>query len=233
MPDFADFDTRNYRTVDVATGYDGWSATYDDSVLDAMDLALVERLTEPDWAGVATAADLGCGTGRTGAWLRDRGLTRVDGVDLSPGMLRLADERGAHDRLSLADVRESGLPSDEYDLVIASLIDEHLPELTSLYAEAARLARPGGWCVLAAYHPQFAMVSGMPTHYTDASGEDVAISTHVHLVSDHVRAAAGAGWRLGDMVEGLIDHAWIAAKPKWERFRGHPISAAFAWHLPG
>ena len=232
MLDFSDFDTRNYRTVDVATGYDGWSTTYDDSVLDAMDLALLERLSEPDWADLAVAADLGCGTGRTGAWLRGKGLSRVDGVDLSPEMLGLAGRRAVHDRLVLADVCNSGLPEGKYDLVIASLIDEHLPDLTPFYAEAARLVRPGGWCVPAAYHPQFAMVSGMPTHYTDASGEDVAISTHVHLVSDHVRAAAGAGWHLVDMVEGLVDHTWIMAKPKWERFRGHPISAAFAWHVP-
>ena len=61
---------------------------------------------------------------------------------------------------------------------------------------------------------------------------DVAVSTHVHLVSDHVRAAVGAGWHLVDMVEGLVDHTWIGAKPRWERFRGHPNSTAFAWHLP-
>lgn len=85
MLDFSDFDTRHHRTVDVATGYDGWSTTYDDSVLDAMDLALLERLSEPDGADLAVAADLGCGTGRTGAWLRGKGLSRVDGVDLSRG----------------------------------------------------------------------------------------------------------------------------------------------------
>ena len=130
MLDFSDFDTRNYRTVDVATGYDGWSTTYDDSVLDAMDLALLERLSEPDWADLAVAADLGCGTGRTGAWLRGKGLSRVDGVDLSPGMLGLAGRRAVHDRLVLADVCNSGLPEGKYDLVIASLIDEHLPDLT-------------------------------------------------------------------------------------------------------
>ena len=34
------------------------------------------------------------------------------------------------------------------------------------------------------------------------------------------------------MVEGTVDDTWIAAKPKWERFRGHPVSLALAWHLP-
>src|SRR5699024_12087354 len=103
MLDFSDFDTRNYRTVDVATGYDGWSTTYDDSVLDAMDLALLERLSEPDWADLAGAADLGCGTGRTGAWLRGKGLSRVDGVELSTGMLGVAGRSAEPHRVILED----------------------------------------------------------------------------------------------------------------------------------
>jgi hypothetical protein len=31
------------------------------------------------------------------------------------------------------------------------------------------------------------------------------------------------------MHEGLIDDAWIAKKPKWERYRSHPVSFALAW----
>ena len=41
--------------------------------------------------------------------------------------------------------------------------------------------------------------------------------------------ASGAGWTLAEMREGVIDDRWIALKPKWERFRHHPISVAFAW----
>lgn len=156
----------------------------------------------------------------------------MDGVDLSAGMLALAEKRGAHGTLTRGDVRSTGLPKGSYDLVIASLIDEHLPALDPFYAEAWRLTKPGGHCVLVAYHPQFVMVSGMPTHFTDASGEEVAITTHVHLIGDHVRAALGAGWRLAELAEGLVDDAWVAAKPKWERFRGHPISAVFVWTRP-
>ena len=232
MADFSTFDTRHYRTVDVATGYDGWSTTYEDSVLDAMDLDLLDALTVPDWGVVERAVDLGCGTGRTGAWLRERGVAHVDGVDLSAGMLAPAEKRGAHTTLTRGDVRASGLPGGSYDLAIASLIDEHLPGLDPLYAEAWRLTRPGGYFVLVAYHPQFMMVSGMPTHFTDASGEDVAITTHVHHIGDHVRAALGAGWRMAALEEAVVDEGWVAAKPKWERFRGHPISAAFVWTRP-
>jgi len=31
------------------------------------------------------------------------------------------------------------------------------------------------------------------------------------------------------MDEGVVDDAWIAKKPKWERFRFHPVSFSMVW----
>jgi SAM-dependent methyltransferase len=229
MARFADFDTRGYRMVDVRTGYGQWVETYEDTVKDAMDIALLDELTVPSWGAVRRAADLGCGTGRTAAWLRRHDVAAVDGVDLTPQMLEVARSRGLHERLHEADVRDTGLPGGAYDLVIASLIDEHLPDLRPLYAEAWRLAAPGALFVNVSFHPHFIMVSGMPTHFTSGSGEPIAITTHVHLISDQIAAGIGAGWSLAEMREGVIDDRWLAVKPKWSRFRGHPVSAALVW----
>jgi SAM-dependent methyltransferase len=227
MAEFSRFDTRGYRTVDVRSGYGEWVDTYEQTVQDAMDIELLERLERVDWSG--EVADLGCGTGRTGAWLAERGITTIDGVDLTPEMLARARERGVYRELIEADVAHTGLPADTYDLVVTSLVDEHLADLRPLYAEAARVAKPDGSYVIVGYHPHFIMSSGMPTHYDSASGEPVAIETHVHLFSDHVRAAAAAGWTLAEAQERVIDDAWIELKPKWERQRGTPIAFAFVW----
>jgi len=232
VSDFSDFDTRGYRTVDVRTGYREWAPTYEDTVEDAMDIALLETLTQPSWGELRRAADLGCGTGRTAAWLQGQGVAAIEGVDATPEMLALARGRGAHDRLVEADVTATGLEHAAYDLVIAGLVDEHLAELGPLYGEAWRLAQPGGWFVLVAFHPHFIMASGMPTHFRSAAGEPVAIATHVHLLSDHVTAGLDAGWTLAEMREGVVDERWIALKPRWERLRGHPVSAAFVWRRP-
>ncbi len=207
MADFAPFDTRGYRTVDVRSGYAEWVETYEQTVEDAMDIELLEGLEHVTWAGVA--ADLGCGTGRTGAWLSERGLAAIDGVDLTPEMLELARVRGVYRRLVEGDVAATGLQASEYDLVVTSLVDEHLPRLEPLYAEAHRLARPGGTYVLVGYHPHFIMAAGMPTHFDSASGEPVAIETHVHLLSAHVSAGLDAGWALAEMRERLIEDAWL------------------------
>jgi SAM-dependent methyltransferase len=223
MRSFEAFDTRGYRTVPAREGYDRWAATYEDTVEDSMDLALLERL-DVDWADIGVAADLGCGTGRTGSWLAGRGAGEIDGVDLSPGMLEAARARGVYRSLREAEVAATGLDSAAYDLVISCLVDEHLADLRPLYGEAARIAAPGARFALVGFHPHFIIASGMPTHFDDAeSGEAVAIETHVHLLSDHVAAGLGAGLTL------VVDDEFLALKPKWERFRGHPISFAFVW----
>jgi SAM-dependent methyltransferase len=229
MTDFGVFDARGYRTVDVRTGYGEWVATYEQTVEDAMDIELLGRLREVPWPDVEAAADLGCGTGRTGTWMRGRGVDCIDGVDLTPQMLEVARSRSVYRRLLEGDVAATGLASQEYDLVMTCLVDEHLPELAPLYAEAFRLARSGGTFVLVGFHPHFIMSSGMPTHFDSASGEPIAIDTYVHLLSDHVTAGLDAGWTLVEMRERVIDDAWIALKPKWEALRDQPIAFAVVW----
>jgi SAM-dependent methyltransferase len=227
--DFASFDTRGYRTLGVREGYGGWAATYEASVPEELDLVLLDALSEVAWGELGHAADLGCGTGRTGLWLRSKGVASVDGVDLSPEMLAVAQSRNLYDRLVEADVSATGLEPGVYDLVVSCLVDEHLPRLQPLYREAGRLARPGSLYVLVGYHPHFIMAAGMPTHFRSASGDQIAIETHVHLLSDHVTAGLEAGWTLVEMRERVIDDRWLTLKPKWQRFRHHPISVAFVW----
>jgi SAM-dependent methyltransferase len=229
MPEFSLFDRRGYRTLPTREGYALWSSSYEETVKPDMDRWLLEALQTVAWPDVERAADLGCGTGRTGAWLRARGVRHIDGVDITPEMLARARERDVFDELRVADVCDSGLPAARYDLVTTCLVDEHLSDLAPLYRESARIARPGAAHVLVGFHPFFIMRAGMPTHFDDASGEPLAIETHVHLLGDHVQAALAAGWRLAEMREQVIDARWIAQKASWAAHRGVPISFAFVW----
>ena len=228
--DVARFDRRKYKTVTVREGYGAWAATYEDPVLNLLDLRLLERLEAVPWSAQRRVADLACGTGRIGAWLKERGAEAIEGVDLTPEMLARARAKAVYASLTVADVAATTLAFDSYDLVTAALVDEHLAELGPLYREAARIARPGGYFVLVGYHPFF-LLNGIPTHFDSASGEPLAIECYVHLFSDHVEAAHAAGWRLLEMREGLVDAAWLEHKPKWERYLAQPVSFALAWQL--
>jgi predicted TPR repeat methyltransferase len=137
--EFAPFDTRHYPTLTVQDGYQEWAETYEATVLDLMDIRLLERLRQVDWRAVRRAVDLACGTGRTGQWLRQAGVAHLDGVDFTEAMLQRARATNAYDRLVLRDMTDTGLERGRYDLVTEVLGDEHLPE------PAPCIARRPGW----------------------------------------------------------------------------------------
>jgi SAM-dependent methyltransferase len=226
--EFSPFDNRGYPTLPVRDGYSAWAETYDDTVLDLMDLRVAETLASVGWDEHDQALDLACGTGRLGAWLITKGVAAVDGVDITPAMLERAKTRGVYRDLMTGEAAAVDRTDGLYSLICQSLADEHMADLGPLYAEAYRLAAPGGLFVLLGYHPWFLM-TGMPTHFRDRSGQNLAIESHIHLFADHTEAALKAGWRLAELKEALVDEAWIAAKPKWVAHRGRPISFGWVW----
>ncbi len=228
MVEFSVFDNRHYPTLPVCEGYDAWAASYETTVLDLMDLRVAEQLKTVAWAENSPVLDLACGTGRVGTWLRSKNVSPVDGVDLAPAMLERARARGVYRTLQLGDVANVEAADEAYALVTQSLADEHLRDLRPLYREAARLTRPEGLFVLIGYHPWFLM-TGMAAHFELEPGRPVAIESYVHLFSDHVSAAHPPGWRLQELVEAVVDNAWIEAKPKWTAYLNRPISFAMVW----
>jgi predicted TPR repeat methyltransferase len=79
--------------------------------------ALLARHLSPDASG--RTADLGCGTGLTGLVAKPYSAHLV-GVDLSPGMLRIAEDRGIYDELVQADLCNFLYASVAgFDLIIA------------------------------------------------------------------------------------------------------------------
>ena len=229
MPSFGSFDQRKYLTLPAGEGYARWAASYEETIKHDMDVWLLEELQTVAWNKVRRCADLGCGTGRTAAWLTSKGVAAIDGVDTTPEMLDRARARNVLTSVHLADVSDTGLPAATYDLVTMCLVDEHLTELGPSYAEAARIARDGAAFVLVGFHPFFIMVSGMATHFEGNDGEPVAIETHVHLFSDHVKAAVASGWQLAELREQVIDDRWVKTKASWEAYRDVPISFASVW----
>lgn len=226
--DFSDFDVHKYQTLPVEDGYKEWVKTYEATVQDEMDLRLLSRIRAVSWNQVKVAVDLACGTGRTGVWLKDKGVKEIHGVDITPEMLEFARKRGAHERLLVGDITNTHLGAESYDLSIVVLADEHLQNLFPLYDEAARITKNNGYFVIVGYHPYF-LLNGIITHFHRPGGEPVGIESYVHLFSDHVKAAHNNHWLLVEMDEGIIDDEWVAKKPKWKKYYNRPVSFAMVW----
>lgn len=226
--DFTPFDKRGYPVTTAAEGYGEWAATYEETVAYGLDEWLLPRITAVDWNAAAQAVDLACGTGRTGAWLRGRGVGAIDGVDITPQMLSVAKDKAVYRSLARADITATGLSAGAYNLATMTLADEHQPDLRPVYREAARLLKTGGAFVLVGYHPFFLM-NGVPTHYHRADGEAVTIRSYVHLFSHHHEAGRHAGMILAEFRECVIDEDWLATKPKWRKHLGWPVSFSLVW----
>jgi len=98
--------------------------------------------------------DLGCGYGTAAvAWNREFGAA-VTGITISEKQYRHALEasRGNHDvEFILGDALDSGLAAESFDAVLAVESSEHMPDKAKFFAEARRLLRPGGRCVVVAW----------------------------------------------------------------------------------
>ncbi len=136
-----------------------------DDYADRFDTALVEKLdyTVPQTlarlirrhagedARFDLVSDIGCGTGLFGTELRAH-AGRLEGFDLSAGMLAKAQEKAVYDHLAQADLslpaEASGLfangPQARTDLVGAADVLMYLGDLAEVFPSVARLARPGG-----------------------------------------------------------------------------------------
>jgi SAM-dependent methyltransferase len=100
----------------------------------------------------ATVLDLGCGAGTdlliAAQMVGPEG--HVIGVDMTPGMLRLAmasaREMGVADRIELHEslIESLPLPAAEVDIVISNGVIDLIPDKDAVFAEIDRVLKPGG-----------------------------------------------------------------------------------------
>jgi ubiquinone/menaquinone biosynthesis C-methylase UbiE len=93
--------------------------------------------------------DLGVGTG-LGARAAQQYGARVAGVDLAPGMLRIARQRGVQELIQ-ADIHQLPFQANAFDAVLA-VFALNSTDPKSVLAEAHRVLRPGGRIAAAEWH---------------------------------------------------------------------------------
>jgi SAM-dependent methyltransferase len=96
--------------------------------------------------------DLGCGEGRLGRMLQERGH-RVVSVDVSPTLARLTATHEHAQSVALADMATLPLVSECVDLAIAFMSLQDVDDLRGAVHEAARVLVSGGSLCIAIVHP--------------------------------------------------------------------------------
>jgi SAM-dependent methyltransferase len=137
---------------ELARRYDEWAKDYDTDLERDFEYTghirgaeVLARYVPPS----AKIIDVGCGTGLAAVELARRGFQRIDGFDLSEGMLAEARGQGVYQDLRPAILGEPlDYPTGAYDAAIATGVFSvgHAP--ASGWDEVARMVKPGGYFVL-------------------------------------------------------------------------------------
>jgi chloramphenicol O-acetyltransferase type A len=167
------------RIIDTRDAYARWAPGYD-AAPNPM-LGLVARaLDERVGLSPSRVLELGCGTGRNLAWLAERGAARLVGVDFSQEMLAVAVERLPGAELLCRDLTQPlPLGDQSFDLVVISLVLEHIERPERVLAEAARVLAPGGRLLVLELHPQ-AFAAGKRANFEDEGGDKVLMAAFSH-----------------------------------------------------
>ena len=128
--------------------FDDFSERFDQCLLEDLEYKTPESLRRmlDELPGVpelfANVIDLGCGTGLSGITFRDV-ANRLTGVDLSTGMIEVAEKKDLYDRLESGDITsflEDG--GEGYDLFVASDVLIYLGDLARVFAAVREKAQP-------------------------------------------------------------------------------------------
>ncbi|MDG4832563.1 class I SAM-dependent methyltransferase [Solwaraspora sp. WMMD1047] len=190
------------RRVDTVAGYRVWSATYDEpgNGLFGSEESVVAEILDPLPTGLAL--DAACGTGRHSERLAALGH-RVIGVDSSPEMLALARARVPQADFRPGDLLALPVPDDHVDVAVCALALTHLPDLRPVFAEFARVLRPGGHLVITDVHQELVSLGSVP-RVRSTGGEPGLLPAYRHRASDYLDAALPVGLRVRRCAEPRI-----------------------------
>lgn len=187
---------------EIAALYDRWAPSYDSDANPTRDLAArLHREAAPAYEE-AVVLELGCGTGVHTAWLSGR-ARKVLAADLSPGMLRRARGRCTARNVSFIRLDLSSpipLRAGSADLVVITLVLEHLASLAKVMRECARVLRPSGRLFLCELHPE-RQEAGARARFEGGAGEEVRVPGYPRGVEEHLAAAREAGLTLVELGE--------------------------------
>ena len=217
----------NHDELAPGRAYDLWASTYDTNPnpMVALSARALSALSPPP----RRVLELGCGTGRNLAALAGMGATDLSGVDLSEGMLAVAKQRLPDASLWQQDILEpTPLHDASVDLVLITLVLEHVEDPSPAFAEAHRVLTPSGRLVVIELHPD-ALSSGSRAHFEGPDGATYTTAAFSHTAQEFDACAAASGFAAGHLEDLHPDAALAARFPSRRRPPGLPWLLQGTW----
>jgi ubiquinone/menaquinone biosynthesis C-methylase UbiE len=189
--------------MNVRDAYNRWADQYDDNDNRTRDLN-VQCLRRADLplAG-AHVFEAGCGTGLNTGYLAGQ-AERVVAMDFSVGMLERARQHveSSNVRFETGDVTDPWPAADaSFDLVIITLVLEHVERLAPVLNQARRVLRDAGMLYITELHPFRQLVGGQARFTPEGSEAEQLVQAWKHSISEYHDAVTEAGFSLKRVAE--------------------------------
>lgn len=106
----------------------------------------------PDLHG-KVALSLGCGSGEDSRYLKRQGVERSIGVDISKGMIEIAQQTPDGCEFMQMDMEHLDFPDESFDFLYSSLAIHYIEDWSQVMREAFRVLKPGGGFLFSCNHP--------------------------------------------------------------------------------
>ena len=133
--------------------YDAWATTYEQDLLNNVGYSAhilgAKAFADACPVRSATVVDIGCGTGLVGVELNRLGFSIIDGLDISPEMMAIAQEKSVYRKLIAGDMNNGvDVPDGQYDaaICVGSFAPGHLAP--TCLPEIIRLVKSGAPIVI-------------------------------------------------------------------------------------
>ena len=187
--------------MDVKESYNLWASHYDtidNKTRDLEALALRQTLSNLVFN---RCLEIGCGTGKNTEWLVEHS-PQVTAVDFSDRMMAMAKEKVLSNNVEFkqADITsEWTFYEGVYDLIVFSLVLEHIELLDPVFEEAALALGSGGYLFVGELHP-FKQYKGTKATFDTREGHHV-VPCFNHHISDFIHAGKKSGLTLVELEE--------------------------------
>lgn len=182
--------------MNIDEAYNEWAETYDSNQNFTRDLDAQLLRTILTSQRFESILEIGCGTGKNTGFLAQIGA-QVDALDFSDSMIARAKEKvqTQNVRFESADLTQPWPCVDSaYELIVCSLVLEHIADLGHIFSEAARTLIAGGKFVINELHP-FKQYGGTKARF-EREAEIVEVPAFVHHISDFTNAAGQSDFKL-------------------------------------
>jgi ubiquinone/menaquinone biosynthesis C-methylase UbiE len=146
--------------------------------------------------------DVGCGTGRVLAKLRDSGAS-LFAADISEKMVAITKKKFPDVKTVVASIEKLPFEDESFDVVFAMFVIVHLKDLQKAFDEVYRVLKNGGIFILSNVNQR------KPPKLRLESGEDILIKSHYHMPRHVIEALEGTFFKIEEEKFIYGDKVWI------------------------